>query len=119
MSEPFWKQLVDAVRDEQREHLDPVRHEVEWRMPRPSVERELLEEMAGALGRAERRVQHAIARALALAAEGDDDAFEAARAEAIRCKRDLSIHREALRFPRDPEFDRRYPIPPPRTSRGR
>ena len=41
--------------------------------------------------------------------------LEAARAEAIRCKRDLSIHREALRFPRDPDFDARYPIPPRRS----
>lgn len=53
MSEPFWKSLVDRVRDEEQEkHLDPVRRQIEWRMPRPSVEREMLEEIAGALGRA-------------------------------------------------------------------
>ena len=115
MSEPFWKALVDRLKDEEREtHLDPIRREVEWRNPRATVERELLEEIAGALGRSERRVHDAIAKVHALLESDDDAAFEAARRDALRAKRDLSIHREALRFPRDPDFDRRYPIPPAR-----
>lgn len=115
MSEPFWKELVDRLKDEEREtHLDPIRREIEWRNPRATVERELLEEIAGALGRSERRVQDAITKVHALMDHEDDEVFERARREAMRLKRDLSIHREALRFPRDPEFDRRYPIPPAR-----
>lgn len=115
MSEPFWKALVDRVRDEERaEHLDPVRREVEWRNPRATVERELLEEIAGSLARAEQRVEEAIEKVRALADDPDARAYEDARRDAIRRKRDLAIHREALRFPRDPDFDRRYPIPPRR-----
>ena len=64
--------------------------------------------------RAERKVVDAIAKAEALATTGDDETYEAARRAAMRSKRDLLIHRDALRFPRDPEFDRRYPIPPRR-----
>jgi hypothetical protein len=114
VSEPFWKALVEKVREEREAHLEPAREVIDWRAPRPSVERELLEEIANSLSRAERRVEEAIAAARALQDSPDVAAFEAARAEAMRRKRDLSIHREALRFPRDPDFDRRYPIPPRR-----
>jgi hypothetical protein len=43
------------------------------------------------------------------------DAFDAQRERAISARRDLQIHREALRFPRDPRFEARYPIPPKRS----
>ena len=115
----FWKSLVDRVREEERApHLAPVRDVVQWRDPRPSVERELLEEIAGALGRAEQRVVDAIAPLAELFARasespGAERAYTAAREHALRVRRDLAIHREALHFPRDPDFERRYPIPPP------
>jgi hypothetical protein len=112
VSDPFWKSLVDRVREEEhREHLDPVRDRVEWRMPRPSVERELLEEMAGALCRAEQRVLDAIDALADLDPDADLERFERARAHALRVRRDLVIHREALHFPRDPELETHYPIP--------
>lgn len=122
MSEPFWKSLASRVREEREDHLDPVREVIECRNPYASasglagVERELLEEIASSLSRAERRLDEAIARLRRLSedASTDDATWEAARAEAIRLKRDLTIHREALRFPRDPELDRRHPIPPAR-----
>lgn len=120
MSEPFWKSLVDKVREEERgAHLDPVREVVEWRMPRASVEKELLEEIAGSLGRAVTKVDAAIARATELAlladrSERDLARFEEARRAALAARRDLQIHREALHLPRDPLFESRYPIPGPR-----
>ena len=122
MSEPFWKSLVDKVREEEKgQHLDPVREVVEWQLPRASVERELLEEIAGSLSRAVQKVDAAIARVGALAALADRsaadlDAFEAARRVALSARRDLSIHREALHLPHDPRFESRYPIPPSRRS---
>lgn len=115
MSEPFWKSLVDKVREEEKgQHLDPVREVVEWRLPRASVERELLEEIASSLGRAVAKVDAAIARVEALVGSPDVEAFERARREALSARRDLQIHREALHLPRDPQFEARYPIPPSR-----
>lgn len=70
--------------------------------------------MASSLARTEHRLEDAIAAVSALAESDDEGAYERARAEATRRKRDLAIHREALCFPRDPDFDRRCPIPPRR-----
>lgn len=114
------KSLVDKVREEEKgQHLDPVREVVEWQLPRASVERELLEEIAGSLARAVQKVDVAIAKVEALAALADRsaadlDAFEGARRAALAARRDLSIHREALHLPHDPRFESRYPIPPSR-----
>ena len=55
-------------------------------------------------------------------AAGDDaasvEAFNAARERALAVRRDLMIHREALRFPRDPRFAEHYPVPPIRHPRA-
>ena len=128
--QPAWKSLVDQLEDEgyQSPYLDRLRERYDrYRrvLERPSVEQEILEEMAHALGRAEEKVNHALLE-LELAgrrcdAAGDDapsvEAFNAARERALAVRRDLMIHREALRFPRDPRFAENYPIPPARRPR--
>ncbi|MCB9592437.1 MAG: hypothetical protein H6719_06875 [Sandaracinaceae bacterium] len=130
--EPAWKSLVDQLVDDGYEspHLDRLRarYDVYQRatLGRASLEVEILEEMAHALGRAEEKVDVALLE-LALAGRrcdraGNDaasvEAFNAARRRALAVRRDLQIHREALRFPRDPRFVETYPIPPARTSTG-
>ena len=123
--EPAWKSLVQQLVDEGREspYLDRLRERYDVEpLQRESVEKELLREMAGALARAEDKVDVALLE-LELAAERADragdrasiEAFNDKRAHALRVRRDLLIHRDALRFPRDPRFEQRYPIPAKRS----
>lgn len=95
--------------EERRVDLDPARLRVDPRQALADVQRELLEEMAGALGRTERRLKEAVA-ALALLPHGSD-AWHAQRQRALSMRRDLEIHREALRFPHDPSFYEEHRIP--------
>jgi hypothetical protein len=108
------EQLAEDVKDEAcRDELRPVRAVVDPRQALATIQGELIEEMAGALGRAERRVKEAIAKLATL--EPGTDAHETQRQLALRLRRDLSIHREALRFPPDPRFIEEFPI----SARGR
>lgn len=111
------EQLAEDVKDlERRRDLAPVRVVVDPAQALGHIQKELIEEMSGALGRAERRVTDAIAKLATL--EPGTEAHEAQRQIALRLRRDLVIHREALRFPRDPTLNETYPIPPRvRTSR--
>ena len=125
--DPPWKSLVEQLYDEGYEspYLSRLRdrYEIHRRVEGDeSLEREILSEMAYSLGKAEDKVNHALLE-LELAgrecdARGDDEAsvarFNERREHALRVRRDLLIHREALRFPRDPRFATRYPIPPKR-----
>ncbi|MGF1468174.1 MAG: hypothetical protein ACFCGT_18800 [Sandaracinaceae bacterium] len=125
MAEPAWKSLVEQLWDQGRRspYLERLRRRYDVRLPSVTIEREILEEMASALGRAEDRVNVALLE-LELLAEACDrradaasiEAFNAKREEALRVRRDLLIHRDALRFPRDPRFESTYPIPPPRVA---
>lgn len=121
--EPAWKSLVQQLVDEGREsvYLERLRKRYDVSLPTQSIEQEILEEMAYALGRAEDKVNLALLELELLAERCDADpsernvaAFNDKRAFALRVKRDLKIHREALRFPRDPRFESYYPIPPAR-----
>lgn len=108
--------LAEDLKDEGRRHdLRPVRVVVDPKQALGEIQREILEEMADALGRAERKVTEAIAMLSRL--DPASEAYEAQRQLALRVRRDLSIHREALRFPYDPNFTTDYPIPP--RHRGR
>ena len=121
--DPAWKSLLEQLIDEghQSPYLERLRQEYDVRAPRESVERELLAEMASALGRAQAKVNFALLE-LELAGERADErgdresavAFNEKRERALRVRRDLLIHRDALRFPRDPRFEQHYPIPPRR-----
>ncbi len=122
-SEPAWRSLVRQLVDEGREsvYLERLRKRYDVRLHAPSIEQEILEEMAHALSRAEDRVNVALLELELLGERCDADpsparvaAFNAKREEALRVRRDLKIHREALRFPRDPRFEGLYPVPEPR-----
>ena len=123
MSEPIWKSLVDQLIDEgvDSEYLTRLRKKYDVEGSRESIEREIVREMANALTRAEEKVDLALLELEMLGRRCDErgepkliELFNRKRDHAIRVRRDLMIHREALHFPRDPRFETRYPIPPPR-----
>jgi hypothetical protein len=124
VSQPPWKSLVDQLIDQghESEYLDRLRRSYDVRPEvRTSLEREILQEMAYALRRSEDKVNAALL-ALELAGKRCDasptkknvEAFNAQRDVALRARRDLMIHREALHFARDPRFEELYPVPPAR-----
>jgi hypothetical protein len=119
VSEPLWKRLVEdlTARGHQSPHLDRLRERLPGRsVESGGIEREILEEMAFSLGRAEAKVHVAL---LELEVMDRDpattaEAFDAKRLEAVRALRDLLIQREALGFRRNEDLAKLYPIPPPR-----
>jgi hypothetical protein len=121
--DPAWKSLVEQLIEEghQSPYLDRLRERYDVRLPRETIEREVLREMASALARAEDKVNVALLELELCAKRCDErkdrasvEAFNAKREHALRVRRELLIHRDALRFPRDPRFEERYPIPPKR-----
>lgn len=121
--EPAWKSLVEQLVDEGREsvYLERLRRRYDVTLPSQTLEQEILEEMASALARAEDKVNVALLELELLGERCDADpsprnveAFNAKREHALRVRRDLMLHREALRFRRDPRFYDLYPIPPAR-----
>ncbi len=121
--DPAWKSLLEQLIDEghQSPYLERLREQYDVYAPHESIERELLREMASALGRAEAKVNYALLE-LELAGRRADErgdrasieVFNAKRQRALEVRHELLIHRDALRFPRDPRFEQRYPIPPRR-----
>jgi len=107
------EELIDEVKDEARGDMGRVRRVVDHLLPRPSLEVELLEEMASALGRVEKRLRDSIVTLQAMDPH-DLERWRAQRKLCLRNLRDLSIQRESLRFPFDPRLGERYEIPPPR-----
>ena len=86
------------------------------------LEREIIQEMAGALGRSAEKVVAALARLAAarrdVDAAVDDSArreaaarFNACRADALRARHELLIHREAVGIRRNDVLETEYPIP--------
>jgi len=121
--EPAWKALVEQLLEEghQSPYLERLRDRYDVRAPRESIEREVLREMASALARSEDKVNVALLELELCARRCEEradrasvEAFNAKRQHAIKVRRELLIHRDALRFPRDPRFEERYPIPPKR-----
>jgi hypothetical protein len=124
--DPAWKSLVEQLIDEgkQSPYLDRLRARYDVRLPSDTLERELLAEMASALARSEDKVNVALLELELLGRRCDErgdqasiDAFNAKRSHAIAMRRELLIHRDALRFTRDPRFEELYPIPPRRAMR--
>jgi hypothetical protein len=118
--EPPWKSLVESLYDQgyRSPYLDRLRQRYDVRLPKTTIEQEILEEMAGALRRSEDKVNLALLELELLGKRCDEgptaeavEAFNAKRAHALRVRRDLLIHRDALRFKRHPEFEALYPIP--------
>jgi len=126
MPEPPWKQLVEELKDQGYEsvYLDRLRARLDVEQQHAILEKEIIQEMAWALGQSAAKVDHALlelelleqallremdpAKSAALAAE-----HETKRQEALRLRRDLLIHREAIGIRRNDSLERMYPIPEP------
>lgn len=125
MWEPPWKRLVDELKDEGFEspYLDRLHHRLNIYLERPTLEQEILSEMAYALGRAEDKVNLALlqldlkAREVAQTTHHEArrrlaEEHEDLRRRAKSVLRDLTIHREALGMRRHDLLHELYPIPP-------
>jgi hypothetical protein len=124
MRDAPWRTLVRDLTAAGYEspYLDRLRQRVDAQASQETLEREIVAEMAAALGRSEDKLVAALLR-LELAARALDaasgaaarvraaDAFDAIRAEALRARWELVIHREAVGIRRNEIVERLYPIP--------
>jgi hypothetical protein len=120
-----WESLVRELRDADYEspYLDRLRARHDVAAAQEQLEKEIIREMAAALGRSGEKVDVALLRlelaARALAAARDPEerarlvgAFNARRDDALKARHELRIHREAVGIRRNEMLDREYPIPP-------
>lgn len=120
-----WQALVRELKDAGYEspYLDRLRARYDVAAAQEELEKEIMREMAAALGRSGEKVDVALLRlelaGRALAAARDDDertrlvaAFNARRDEALKARHELRIHREAVGIRRNDTLDTEYPIPP-------
>jgi hypothetical protein len=120
-----WQSLVRELRDRgyQSPYLDRLRTRLDVEAAQEELEKEIIREMAAALGRSGEKVDVALlqlelaGRELAAATDPSDRTrlvahFNALRAEAIQARHELRIHREAVGIRRNDTLDREYPIPP-------
>ena len=120
-----WQTLVRELRDAGFEspYLDRLRARHDVAAAQEALEKEIVREMAQALGRAGEKVDVALLRlelaGRELAAARDDAerarlvaAFNARREDALTARHELRIHREAVGIRRNEMLDREYPIPP-------
>jgi hypothetical protein len=123
MREPPWKRLVENLKDQGYEsvYLDRLRATLDVEQHHATLEKEILQEMAYALGQSAAKVDHALLELElmegALSTETDPHkreslaaAYQAKREEALRLRRDLLIHREALGIRRNDCLEKLYPI---------
>lgn len=120
----------------QSRYLDRLRERLNVFQTAAGLEMEIIQEMAEALGRTEDKLNVAllklevidkeVADLTARAERGEPvaerlrasiEAFNQQRDEAVRCLRDLVIHREAIGFRRHPGLESYYPIPPRKVLR--
>jgi len=125
MRDAPWTTLIRELSDAGYEspYLDRLRRRLDVTQAHESLEREILHEMACALGRAEDKVNVALLR-LELAekalrgATGPEQrraralAFNSCRHAALSARWELAIHREAIGLRRNDLLERLYPIPP-------
>jgi hypothetical protein len=124
--EPTWRSLVRELTDAgfESDYLDRLRGRLDVAQAQASLEKEIIAEMASALGRAEDKLNVALlrleiaARELAAAAPSDHDrclaAYDARHDEATTARWEFVIHREALGIWRNEIIEQLYPIPPRR-----
>jgi hypothetical protein len=124
MREPPWKALVLALQDQGYEspYLDRLRRRLDPEQAQDSLEKEIVQEIAAALGRTAAKLDVALLR-LELAGKELDAAIDAAeraalavrfntrRAEALQARHELLIHREAVGIRRNDILETLYPIP--------
>lgn len=123
MSKSPWKKLAAELVENgiESKYLARVQARVSPEQRLEGVEQELVQEMAGALGRSEDRVNLALAELELLAARHRRAAphergrvaalFNAQRLVAQTKLRELLIHREAVGFRRNHMLSELYPIP--------
>src|SRR5689334_18613224 len=128
MRAPPWKSLARDLREDhvERPYLDDVRRRVDVADAQAQLEREIVREIAAALGRSAAKVADAIARLAAAeralaGAPADPETratlvarFNALGADALRARHELLIHREAIGIRRNEALETMYPIPAPR-----
>jgi hypothetical protein len=127
MRSPPWKALVTALTDSghQSPYLDRLRQRLDVEQAHATLEREIVQEIAAALGRTASKLDHALLE-LELAGKDLDAAvtpderaacaarFDALRAHALRARHELLIHREAVGIRRNDVLEQLYPVPPRR-----
>jgi len=126
MRRPAWKTLVSELKDSgyQSPYLDRLRQRLDVEQAHATLEQEIVQEIAAALGRTAAKLDYALLR-LEIAARdldaapADDTAagtarFNALRDEALRARHELLIHREAVGIRRNDLLEQLYPIPPRR-----
>lgn len=106
-------------------YLDRLKKKIDVELATEELEKEIVQEMASALGRAGDKVDYALLR-LDLVAKAIDEAPNPAerrkkiarwnelREEAIEARYELRIHREAVGIRRNRVLEAMYPIPPRR-----
>ncbi|HEY8516727.1 MAG TPA: hypothetical protein VIS07_14560 [Candidatus Binatia bacterium] len=127
MRDAPWTRLVRELKDAGYEspYLDRLRARLDPAEAFVQLEKEIVREMASALGRTEDKLNYALLR-LELARRAVDEAtdereraarireFNALREEALQARHWLQIHREAIGIRRNKVLLEMYPIPPKR-----
>ena len=127
MREPPWARLVRELADAGFEspYADRLRRRLNVAQAQQQLETEIVQEMAAALGRAGEKVDLAMLHLELAGREADRAesplerrrrvvAFNQARAEALRARHELLIHREAIGIRSNRVLESMYPIPPKR-----
>jgi hypothetical protein len=127
--ETTWRTLVRELTDAGYEsvYLDRLRSRVDVAQAQASLEKEIIGEIAAALGRAESKLNAALlrlelaGRAIACAIDASERdacalAFERTRQEALTARWELAIHREAVGLLPTNELELLYPIPSRRSE---
>ena len=123
MKEPPWKRLVEELKDQGYEsiYLDRLRATLDVEQQHGILEKEIIQEMAYALGQSAAKVDHALLELELLQGEMEqcesaerraslERAIRLKRHEALERRRQLLIHREALGIRRNDVLHRLYPI---------
>jgi hypothetical protein len=127
MRQPAWKTLVTELKDQgyRSPYLDRLRQRLDVEQAHATLEREIVQEIAAALGRTAAKLDYALlrlelsARELDAAVTDEERAIraevvEARRTDALRARHELLIHREAVGIRRNEILEQVYPIPPSR-----
>lgn len=131
MRAPPWKTLVVELSRSgfDSPYLDRLKRKVDVELATEELEKEIVQEMASALGRAGDKVDYALLR-LDLVAQAIEQAPDPAtrrkkisrwnelREEAIDARYELRIHREAVGIRQNRVLEAMYPIPPRRRFVG-
>ena len=123
MKDPPWKRLVEELKDQGYEsiYLDRLRASLDVEQQHGVLEKEIVQEMAYALGRSAAKVDHALLELELLlrelnrcgAAKPRDELMQAVKSkrdEAFKLRRELLIHREAIGIRRNEILETLYPI---------